>query len=82
MVRKKKELEPQTNDEASLQIEEDSLAIITKDGLFRLPKEAVDALVASLVVSGFGPQTPAEFNTLLLYRDMSETPPEPQPRHA
>lgn len=68
MARKKQEL-PVAN-EAALTIEGDALAITTNDGVFRLPREAVDQLVSSLLISGFGPQTPAQFNTLLTFRDM------------
>jgi hypothetical protein len=70
VVRKKKQVEVAPSGEASIHIEDDSLAIVTAAGLFRLPKQAVDELVSSLVISGFGPQTPAQFNTILTFRDI------------
>lgn len=60
----------QETDEAALTIEEDALAITTQNGTFRLPKAAVDQLVSSLLISGFGPQTPAQYNTILTFRDL------------
>lgn len=68
MARKKEQL-PVSN-EAALTIEDNSLAITTDSGIFRLPREAVDQLVSSLLISGFGPQTPAQYNTILTFRDL------------
>ncbi len=69
MSRKKPEQEP-ADEQASITIEADGLSIGTKDGYFKLPKDAVDQLVSSLLISGFGPQTPAQYNTILAFRDM------------
>lgn len=66
-----KKLEPQpTSDQAALQIRPDGLGIITADNEFHLPKTAVDQLVSSLIISGFGPQTVAQYNTVLTFRDL------------
>lgn len=66
---KKQEQQSRADDQAALQIRPDGLGIITRDNEFHLPKEAVDQLVSSLLISGFGPQTVSQYNTLLVFRD-------------
>ena len=70
VARKQQKQLPESNS-ASITIEGDTLAITTTTvGTFRLPTNAVNELVSSLLISGFGPQTPAQFNTILSFREM------------
>lgn len=69
-MRSRKKEQEETG-EAALTIETDALVITTQEaGVFRLPKMVVDQLVSALLISGFGPQTPAQYNTILTFRDL------------